>query len=57
MDIADILGLFGSSREPDLGSAGEVIENVLPCCIVSGVAAMALINDNQVKKARREFTV
>ena len=55
MDIGDVLGFLGRGRESDLGGAGEVIENLPPGCIVGGAAAMTLINDDQVKKARREF--
>lgn len=55
MDVGNVLGLFGGGRKSDLGSSGEVIEDVLPGRVVSGNATVALINDNQVKKARREF--
>jgi hypothetical protein len=57
MNVGDVLGFLGRGRQSDLGSAGEVVEGVLPGCVVSGAATMALIDDNQVKKARREFPV
>ena len=55
MDVGNVLGLLGRGRESDLGSAGEVCEDFPPCRIVGGAAAMAFINHDQIKKARREF--
>ena len=57
MDVGNVLGFFGRGGESDLGSAREVVEDILPCRVVSGAATMALVNDDQVKKAGREFPV
>ena len=55
MDVGDVFGFLGRGREADLGSGGEIFENLPPGRIVGGAAAMTLVNDDQVKKARREF--
>jgi hypothetical protein len=38
-----------------VGSYREVLENFFTGCIVSDAATARLVNDNQIKKARREF--
>ena len=48
-------GFLGRGRESDLGSGGEIFENLPPGRIVGGAAAMTLVNDDQIKEAGREF--
>ena len=55
MNVGDVLGFLRRGREPDLGRAREVFENLAPGGIVGGAATMTLVDDDQVKKARREF--
>ena len=55
MNVGNVLGFLGRGREPDLGSAGEIIENLFPGRIVGGAATVTLIDDNEIEKARREF--
>ena len=55
MNVGYVLGFLRRGREPDLGSAGEIIENLSPRRIVGGAATMALVNDDQIEKAGREF--
>ncbi len=55
MDVGNVFGFLGRGREADLGSAGEVFEDFPPGRIVGGAAAVALVDDDQVEEARREF--
>ena len=55
--IGNVFRFLRSGREADLCRAGKVIEDFAPRRIRSGAASMALINDDQIKKARRELTI
>src|SRR5580700_881039 len=55
MNVGNVLGFLGRGRKSDLGSGGEIFENLPPCRIVGGAATVAFVNDDQVKEARREF--
>ena len=55
MNVGDVLGFLRRRRESDLGSGGEVFENLAPGRIVGGAAAVTLVDDDQVKEAGREF--
>ena len=46
---------LGVAVSPIWVARGEIFENLPPCGIVGGAAAMTLVNDDQVKKAGREF--
>ena len=55
VDVRDVFGLLGRGRQADLGCRGEVIKNLAPGGVLGGAAAVALIDDDQVEKARREL--
>ena len=55
MNVGDVFGFLGRGREADLGSGGEIFENLSPGGILGGAAAVALVDDDQVKKAGREL--
>src|SRR6202034_4743636 len=55
VDVRDILGFLRRGGESDLGGAREIIENLFPRRIVGRAATMALVNDNEIEKAGREF--
>ncbi len=46
---------FGRRGKADLRGGGEIFENLAPGRILGGAAAVALVNDDQVEEARREF--
>jgi len=51
MNVGDVLGFFRRGRKPDLGSCGEVFQNLSPRGIIGSATAVALIDDDQVKEA------
>src|SRR5579863_2619682 len=51
MNVGNVLGFFGRGGKSDLGGGGEVFKNLAPGRIVGRAAAVALVYDDQVKKA------
>ena len=55
MDVGDVLGFLRRGGQADLRGGGEVFEDLAPGGIFGGAAAVALVDDDQVEKAGREF--
>ena len=55
VDVGDVFRFFRRCGEADLGRGGKIFKNLAPGGILGGAATVALINNDEVKEARREF--
>jgi hypothetical protein len=55
MMSGNIFGFFGGSGETYLGSAFEIIEDSPPFAVLAGASTVALVNDDEIEKTRREL--
>src|SRR6202166_4140982 len=55
MNVGDVLGFLWCRGEADLRSGGEIFEDFFPGGIIGGATTVTLVDDDQVKKAGREF--
>src|SRR5690606_4003585 len=56
-DVRDVLGFLGRRREADLRGGREVLQDLTPCGILGGAAAVALVDDDEIEEAGRELAV
>ena len=50
LNVGNVFGFFGGCRQSNLGCRCEILEDLSPSCIVRSTAAMALIDNHQIKK-------
>src|SRR6185437_7023758 len=57
VDVGNVFCFLGRGGEADLGGAREVIENLTPCGISGCAAAMALVNNDEIKEVAGELFI
>ena len=55
VDVRDVARLLRRRGQADLRRAAEILEDLSPGRILGGAASMALVDNDQVEEARREF--